>query len=125
MIEHSGDNHDSIGVRAVKAHQFIAMIVASILVALFLVFVALSLYESSGTLQLDLSRPGYDNARQEAIKDNEQVFKGYSAEGTIDKRSLEEFDKLYKEKAAQALIENVADFSGDALSDATLTLDRD
>ncbi len=125
MIEHSGDSHDSIGVRAVKAHQFIAMIVASILVALFLVFVALSLYESSGTLQLDLSRPGYDNARQEAIKDNEQVFKGYSAEGTIDKRSLEEFDKLYKEKAAQALIENVADFSGDALSDATLTLDRD
>lgn len=118
-------SHDSLGMRTVKAHQFIAMIVVSILIAFFLVYVALSLYQSSGTVQLDLSRPGYDNARQEAVKDNEQVFKGFSADGPIDKQSLEEFDALYKQKAAQALIDNVADFSGDALSDAALILDRD
>lgn len=117
------EHHDSIGVRTVKAHQFTAMIALVIAIALFLVYVALSLYQSSGTLQLDLSRPGYDSAREEATKGTE-VFRGFSADGDIDKDSLNEFDELYKQKAAEALIEIDA-FSGDALSDETLALDRD
>jgi len=123
MSEQQSQHNDSIGVRTVRAHQFISMIIGSILIALFLVYVALSLYQSSGTLQLDLSRPGYDSAREEASKGNE-VFKGFSADGPINRDSLDEFDRLYKQKAAEALIEIDA-FSGDALSDATLTLDRD
>lgn len=123
MSDHQDERHEMIGMQTIRAHQFIVMIVMAILVAMFLVYVALSLYQSSGTLQLDLSRPGYDNARQEAIKDNE-VFRGFAADGPINQESLDEFDKLYKEKAAQALIEFDA-FSGDALSDAALTLDRD
>lgn len=123
MKARNSDIHDMIGAKTVRAHQFFAMIVIVILISLFLVYVALSLYQSSGTLQLDLSRPGYDSAREEAIKDTE-VFKGFSAEGPIDKQALSEFDKLYREKAAEALID-IGDFSGDALSDAALTLDRD
>jgi len=119
------ENHESIGVRTVRAHQLFVMVSLSIVIAIFLVYVALSLYQSSGALQLDLSRPGYDSARQEAIKDNGEVFKGFSADGPIDKASLQEFDTLYKQKAAQAFTDDVADFSGDALSDAALTLDRD
>lgn len=115
--------HERIGVRTARAHPFILMISIVIGISLFLVYVALSLYQSSGTLQLDLSRPGYDSAREEAIKDTE-VFKGFSAEGTIDKEALAEFDKLYREKAAEALID-IGDFSGDALSDSALTLDRE
>ena len=121
--DHTAENHESIGVRTVRAHQYFSMIVLVILVSLFLVYVALSLYQSSGTLQLDLSRPGYDSARQEAIKDNE-VFKGYSGDGPINKDSLAEFETLYKQKAAEALI-NIDAFSGDALSDGALALDRD
>ena len=117
-------HQESIGVRTVQAHKFLTMVVLVIGVSLFLVYVALSLYQSSGTLQLDLSRPGYDSARQEAVKDTE-VFKGFSADGKIDEESLNEFDKLYRQKAAEGLIIDVADFSGDALSDAALTLDRD
>ena len=123
MSDRSGERHEMIGMQTIRSHQFSAMIVLAIFVAMFLVYVALNLYSSSGTLQLDLSRPGYDNARQEAIKDNE-LFRGFSADGPINEESLKEFDKLYKEKAAQALIEFDA-FSGDALSDAALTLDRD
>jgi murein L,D-transpeptidase YcbB/YkuD len=123
MSDHIPEHHDSIGVRTVQSHQFLTMVVLVILLSLFLVYVALSLYQSSGTLQLDLSRPGYDSARQEAIKDN-QVFNGYSADGPIDKASLSQFDTLYKQKAAEALI-NIDAFSGDALSDAALALDRD
>lgn len=118
------ESHEIPGARTVRAHQFIVMIVGAILISLFLLYVALSLYQSSGTLQLDLSRPGYDSARKEATKDTE-VFKGFSADGAINTKSLNEFDQLYKQKASEALIEGVADFSGDALSDATLTLDRD
>ena len=123
MSEHGPDQHDHVRMQTIRAHQFIALIVLAILTSLFLVYVALSLYQSSGTLQLDLSRPGYDNAREEATKDN-VVFRGFAADGPVNKESLNEFERLYKEKAAQALIEFDA-FSGDALSDAALTLDRD
>jgi murein L,D-transpeptidase YcbB/YkuD len=119
----SHESHDSVGVRTVLAHRFFVMVILAILVSLFLVYVALSLYQSSGTLQLDLSRPGYDSARKEAIKDS-QVFTGFSADGPINKDSLSQFDGLYKQEAADALI-NIDAFSGDALSDSTLTLDRD
>ena len=114
---------ESVGVRTFRTHQFFVMIVIVITISMFMVYAALSLYESSGTIQLDLSRPGYDSAREEAIKGNE-VFRGFSSDGTIDTKSLNEFDSLYKQKAAEALIDIDA-FSGDALSDATLNLDRD
>lgn len=117
------ENHDIIGVKTVRAHQFIAMIIIAIVIALFLVYVALSLYQNSGAIQLDLSRPGYDSARQEAVKDNE-VFKGFASDGPINKDTLNEFDNLYKQKAAEALI-GIDAFSGDALSDSALSLDRD
>ncbi len=122
-MEHEGSQPMSAGARTVRAHQFPVMILIVLAISMFMVYVALSLYQSSGTLQLDLSRPGYDSAREEAVKDNE-VFKGFSADGKIDQAALDEFDKLYREKAAEGLID-IADFSGDALSDATLTLDRD
>lgn len=114
-------SNEQTTVEVVKRHQFLIGISSAIVIALFLVFVALSLYASSGTLQLDLSRPGYDNARKEATKD-EEVFKGFSANGDIDKAALNEFDKLYRQKAAEALIEIDA-FSGDVLSDKSLTIE--
>lgn len=123
MNEPHQDHHESLGVRTVRAHQFVFMVMLVILISLFLVYVALSLYATSGTLQLDLSRPGYDSAREEAVKGNE-VFRGFSADGPIDNESLAEFDELYKEKAAEALIDIDA-FSGEALSDSTLNLDKD
>ncbi len=123
MNDPYSEHHESLGVRTVRAHQFFSMIVLVVLISLFLVYVALSLYQSSGTVQLDLSRPGYDSARVEASKDNE-VFKGFSADGKIIKSALNEFDTMYRDKAAEALID-IGNFSGDALSDATLMLDRD
>ncbi|MGB3946073.1 MAG: hypothetical protein WBK76_04530 [Candidatus Saccharimonadales bacterium] len=124
MKDEISEHHDSVGVRTVRDHQFVSMIALVIVISMFLVYVALSLYQSSGTMQLDLSRPGYASAREEATKGNDEVFKGFSADGTIDKTTLNEFDTLYKEKAAEALIQIDA-FSGEALSDATLGLDRD
>lgn len=117
------EHHDSAAVRTVKAHQFFTMIVLVIAVSIFLVYVALSLYRNGGSVQLDLSRPGYDSAREEASKET-KVFKGFSADGPINTESLNEFDKLYREKASEALID-IGDFSGDVLSDQALSLDKD
>jgi hypothetical protein len=119
----SNIHNESAAIRTVRAHQFTTLIVIVLLISIFLVYVAMSLYQSSGTVQLDLSRPGYDSARKEATRDRE-VFKGYAAEGPITRKSLAEFDKLYKQKASEALIDIDA-FSGDALGDAALGLDRD
>ncbi len=111
----------SVAVERIKRHQFITMIIGSIVISLFLVYVALSLYQSSGTLQLDLSRPGYEAARQEAVRDKE-FFEGFSADGPIDQESLTEFEELYKEKSDEAA--KIDAYGGEALSDHALRLDR-
>lgn len=114
------ESHGIVGVEVVRNHQFIFMIIGVVAVAFFLVYIALSLYVSSGAIQLDLSRPGYASAREEAAKSNE-VFKGFSEDGPINSEALNQFDELYKQKAAEALIDIDA-FSGEALSDEALSL---
>lgn len=118
MSEHV-PHSENRAVTSVKRHQFITIVASAILISLFLVYVALSLYRSSGALQLDLSRPGYDNARKEASKDK-QIFKGFSSEGEINQKSLDEFSEMYRQKGIEAL--SVDAFSGTALSDETLML---
>jgi hypothetical protein len=109
-----------IGADKIREHQLFAMVILAILTSVFLVYVALSLYRSSGTLQLDLSRPGYDSARKEVTKGTE-VFDAYPEDGAINSESLSKFDALYKTKSSEALLE--ADpFSGNALSDDALSI---
>lgn len=112
-------HHESATVARIKRHQFLSLVFGSIGISLFLVFVALSLYQTSGTIQLDLSRPGYAKAREEAIKDS-QVFIGFSPDGKIDKKALDEFETMYTDKANDATSLNA--YSGDALSDQALRL---
>lgn len=119
MNEDFVDHKDNIAVSQVKKHQLTTFLVASIGVALFLVFIALSLYKTSGTMQLDLSRPGFDQARKEATKDNE-VFEGFPAEGEITANSLKKFNSLYTEELNDATA--IDAYAGDALSDKTLQL---
>lgn len=115
------ETYKSVAADKIREHQFFVMVSGVIVVSLFLVYVALSLYTSSGTIQLDLSRPGYDSAREEATKGTAEVFKAYPEDGPINEDSLKKFDTLYKQKAAEALIDIDA-FSGDALSDESLSL---
>lgn len=106
----------------VKSHRLIVFIVGSIIIALSLVVVALGLYNSSGTSQLDLSRPGYDKIRQQAAKDDTE-FKGFSDSGSLDKATLDEFDTLYMKKLKE--IQAVDAFGNDVLSLNSLQIDQD
>jgi hypothetical protein len=101
-----------------ERHRFGVMVAGSIVVALALVGVSMALYFSSGAAQLDLSRPGYMSVREQT-NDKEQ-FDGFSASGTIDKNSLDEFQKLYDERAKKAT--GIDSFGGEAMDDGTLGL---
>ena len=77
---------------------FVALITASIVVALGLVMVSMYLYNMSGAAQLDLSLPGLQEERLRA----QQVkrYDGFNATGKLDEESLKQFDELYKKQKA-------------------------
>ncbi len=107
------------GLNGWQRHRFLVMVGVVIVVALFLVSVALELYVSSGTAQLDLSRPGYVSVRASATQAD--AFTGFSDTGAIDKDSLDQFRKLYDAEAERAT--NIDSFSGDVMSDQALSID--
>lgn len=102
-----------------QTHRFMLLIGITIVIALFLVSVALALYASSGAAQLDLSRPGYVSVRDQAARSDE--FDNFPATGNIDKKVLDQFRKSYDKQAERAT--NVDSFGGNAMDDQTLSLD--
>lgn len=102
-------------------HRFLIMIGVAIVIAFFLVGVALALYASSGAAQLDLSRPGYQSVREQATRTD--AFDGFPTTGALDKAALEQFEKLYDERAIQAT--GVESFGGDGMSDESLSINAE
>ncbi len=102
-----------------QQHRFMVMIGVAIMIALFLVSVALALYASSGAAQLDLSRPGYISVRDKADKGED--FDSFPASGTMTNDTLDQFRKLYEKQAQKAT--SLDSFGGNAMSDQALSLD--
>lgn len=100
--------------------RFIVLIASTILISLFLVGVALDLYETSGAAQLDLSRPGYVSVRKQAVQSTQ--FNGFSSSGSMDKAALDQFRQLYVSQSTKAT--SVDSFSGDPMSDQALSIDN-
>jgi hypothetical protein len=101
-----------------EQHRFLTLIGGVILISLFLVSVALSLYNSSGAAQLDLSRPGYQDVRDLAKRDT--VSKSFPASGVLDKEALDLFSKLYGEQSAKVV--SADSFDASAISEDSLQL---
>jgi len=99
-------------------HRFLLLVAGTIVVSLFLVGVALALYASSGTAQLDLSRPGYKSVRDQAVKSD--TFDGFPTSGPIDKGSIDQFRTLYQKEAGQL---DESSFGGSVMSDQALSID--
>lgn len=102
-----------------QQHKFMVLVGATIIISLVLVAISLWLYNSSGAMQLDLSRPGYQSVRDQA--NDTRNFVGFSSSGAIDKQALDEFRKLYNEELKEATA--IESFGGDVLSDSSLGLD--
>jgi hypothetical protein len=100
-------------------HRYLLLIAISVVIAMFLVSVAMAMYNSSGAAQLDLSRPGYSAVTSQAIK-NDNDFENYQTTGSLDKSAIDEFRSLFDRQAAKAT--TVDAFSGDPLDPAALDL---
>lgn len=93
--------------------RFLLMIVMAISIAFGLVLISLELYNSSGTAQLDLSRPGYQSVRAQSFNDDSN-FKIFSSNGDINQTTIDEFKSIYVEQSQK--IKAVDAFGGDPLS---------
>jgi hypothetical protein len=100
-------------------HRFLLLIAISIVVALVLVGISMTLYATSGAAQLDLSRPGYRAVSNQAINDNNDL-QNYSASGDINNATISEFKSLYGAQATKA--KAVDAFSGDPLNPDALEI---
>lgn len=100
-------------------HRLIVLVVGSILVALMLVVIGMAMYHNSPAAQLDLSRPGYKSIQTKAEQYDD--FKEFSANGPVDRQTLDEFKKLYEKQALEGT--DFDAFGSDALTDQTLHID--
>lgn len=101
-----------------QKHQLTIAIVLIVVIAVIMTAVSLSLYVSSGTLQLDLSRPGYESARKELIKPEDKT--DYATNGPVNKQTLDAYQKLFD--AQRTELNRIRTFKDQGLSDETLTL---
>lgn len=105
--------------RFVTRHRLPVAISAVIAVALLITAINLSLYVSSGSSSLDLSRPGYEQARRQAqTGDTKRVE--FESTGPIDEAVLKDFKKLFSDQRIE--INALDGFRDTALDDASLRL---
>ncbi|MDB5162681.1 MAG: divTM7 [Candidatus Saccharibacteria bacterium] len=93
-------------------HRLSLLLIITVLIALTLTVVSMVAYNVSGTAQLDLSRPGYSSVSDKV--DRTDKITEYSAFGSVDKDSIDEFVKLYDAQAVKA--KAVDAFNGDPLN---------
>lgn len=96
--------------------RFAMMIAGSVAVSLLLVAISIAMYFSSGTAQLDLSRPGYKTVQSQTKP--EAPYDGFSASGSVEGVTLDEFEKLYRERSTKAV--SIDAFNNEVMSDAAL-----
>ena len=98
-------------------NNFLFMIIIAIFISFALVWASLYIYSTSGSAQLDLSRPGYVDVRDKTV-DSSSEFKNYATFGAIDQASIDEFKELYDNQVDK--IKLAAAFKGDPLSPDSL-----
>lgn len=97
-------------------HRLSLLLILTVIVALILTAVSMFAYNASGTAQLDLSRPGYLSVSDKVDKTDK--ITEYSAFGSVNKDTIDEFTKLYDEQAAKA--KAIDAFNGDPLNPEVL-----
>ncbi len=112
-------NGDSQPLTRWEQHRFMLLVGGTIMIALFLVGVALALYASSGAAQLDLSRPGYQSVRDQAVQTGK--FDEFPSTGQLDREAIGQFRSLFDKQVEQ--VTGVDSFGGSPMSDQTLSID--
>ena len=113
------NNHNGIEVAAKQKPQLLFLIIGAVAVSLCLVVLSMWLYNMSGAAQLDLSRPGYQDVRAQAQTSTQ--FKGFESTGSLDKKALDSFDKLYRQQKKE-ISDSSDGFSAAPLSNEALEI---
>jgi hypothetical protein len=113
------DNAETDTLTFWDRHRFLLLIVATVVIAIGLVSISMSIYNSSGAAQLDLSRPGY----RDVIKVTPPVtpdFEAFSSSGPVNAATTSQFKTLYDKQAANAT--TVDAYGGDPLDPDVLNI---
>lgn len=100
-----------------KGKEFGLMILIAVLIALMTSALGLKLYNMSDVSRLDLSLPGHEKSR-ESIGTEERVT--FDANGPVDSKSLDDFQKLFDDK--RAAMNALHKFDGDLLNTDSLKI---
>lgn len=98
--------------RLSSAQRFLIMIISSVFLALVLSCISIVIYYKTGSAQLDLSRPGYKDVRNQIVTKDDGL-KDIAIIGPVDEAFLKEFKTLYQQQAEKAKL--IEAFSGDPL----------
>lgn len=120
MTDDDGITRDEKAFDALSRHRLAILIGASIMVALVFTVIGLILYNTSGTAQLDLSRPGFEGVDQ-LVKEGQAELVEYPATGAINDEALAQFDALYKTQMEN--VTSIDAFGGDPLAPDALGID--
>ena len=108
-------------------NNLILFIAGSLLIAFVLVSASLWLYDHDGTIQLDLSRPSLQEAREaqkraklEAEKNKSlEKEEEFSAQGDLSAKELSRFEAIYQKTKGEI---HSNEFNEDPLSDEKLNI---
>ncbi len=120
MSDDDGITKDEPAMVLLAEHRVIILIVLTIIITLVFTSIGLVLYNTSGSAQLDLSRPGYKGVN-EIVEKNKPKFVDYPASGDINDTTLREFDNLYKTQLEN--VRSVDVFGGDPMAPDALGID--
>lgn len=107
--------------RLVADHRITVLVSATVVIALIFTCVGLWLYNTSGTAQIDLSRPDLVGVSEDIDQDKE-TLKEYPANGPINKATLDEFSALYEQQIES--IDSLDAFGGDPLAPSALNINE-
>lgn len=102
----------------VGRHRIIYGVIVALAIAFLLTMVSMALYISSGASRLDLSRPGYEKAREEITKDTD--MDEFSSSGSITTDTLDDFQKRFDKRRTE--LNGLGAFSSTALDDNQLQI---
>lgn len=108
-------------VSLMSRHQLAVLIALTIFISLAFTAAGLWLYNTSGTAQIDLSRPGYEGVSKELESEEKHEYVEYPATGQMNDEALREFKEAYEAQLESATTVNA--FSGDPLAPESLGID--
>ena len=99
----------------IARHRLPFAISASVGIALLLTLISMSLYITSGTASLDLSRPGYKQVRDQVII---QPTESFDSNGPMNMDVITTFKNLFETQKKS--LNGLGDFADTSLDDTSL-----